>query len=133
MRKGIAVLLGYRLTPLLVAVALASVLSACGSSNSVVSGQGIRCGNYALQGSGKFRNEVSVRVKVSNPTAHPARYAVDVALAGSHGEHGDAAAINVTIHGSVASHASAELARKVLTARAIRRCRVTRVTRLGRS
>lgn len=126
-------LLGYRLTPLLVAVTLASVLSACGSSNSVVSGQGIRCSNYALQSSGKFRNEVSVRVKVSNSTAHPARYAIDVALAGSQGEHGDAAATRVTIHGSVASHASAELSRKVLTARAIRRCRVTRTTRLGRS
>ena len=133
MRDPIAVLLGYRLTPLLVAVALASALSACGSSDSVVSGQGIRCGNYALQGSGKFRNEVSVQVEVRNPTAHPARYAVDVALTQSHGEHGDAAAMHVTIHGSVASHASAELARKVLTARAIRRCRVTRTTRLGRS
>ena len=125
-------LLGYRLTPLLLAVMLAGVLSACGSSDSVVSGQGIRCGNYALQGSGKFRNEVSVRVKVSNPTAHPARYAVDVALTWGHDEHGDAAAARVTIHGSVASHASAELARKVLTARPIRRCRVTRITRLGR-
>ncbi len=133
MREKIAVLPGYRMTPLLVAVTLASVLSGCGSTGSVVSGQGIRCSNYALQDSGRFRNEVSVRVKVSNSTAHPARYAVDVALTWSHGEQGDAAAAHVTIHGSVASHASAELGRKVLTAGPVRRCRVTRISRLGRS
>ncbi len=39
----------------------------------------------------------------------------------------------VKIHGSVASRTSAELARKVLTTDKVQRCRVIKVTRIGRS
>jgi hypothetical protein len=133
MREKIVVLRGYRPASLLVAVTLASALSACGSSSSVLSGPGISCANYALQGTGRYHNETSVRVQVSNSTTHSARYAVEVILTASHDGPGAAPATHVTIHGSIASHASAELSRKVLTAHAVRRCRVTRITRLKRS
>jgi hypothetical protein len=85
--------------------------------------------NYALHGSGRFHNELAVQVKVENSTSRPARYAVDVdltispgAAAGSHS--------HVTIYGSVASRASAELARKVLTTDKVQRCRLTKVSRI---
>ena len=121
----------YRLVSLLVAVALVGALSACGGS--ALPAGSASCTNYALHGAGKYHNEVSVRVEVSNSTAHPARYAVDVALTAGRGAPADAASTHVTIHGSVAAHASAELGRKVLTADPDQRCRVIRITRLSRS
>jgi hypothetical protein len=127
------VLRSYRLVSLLVAVALAGALSACGGSASALPAGSVSCTNYALHGAGKYHNEVSVRVEVSNSTAHPARYAVDVALTAGRGAPADAASAHVTIRGSVASHASAELGRKVLTAGPDQRCRVIRITRLSRS
>jgi hypothetical protein len=133
MRERIAVLRDHRLVSLLAAVALAGALSSCGSSNSAQSAPGLSCINYALHGAGKYHNEVSVRVKVSNSTTHLARYVVEVALTASHDGPGDAPSTHVTIHGSVASHTSAELGRKVLTADAVRRCRVTRITQRRRS
>jgi hypothetical protein len=129
MRDPIAVLRGWRLAGLLAAVTLAGALSSCGSSDSAQSAPGLSCTNYALHGAGKYHNELSVRVEVSNSTTQLARYAIGVALTGS----GGAPATNVTINGSVASHRSAELSRKVLTADTVQRCRVTRTTRLSGS
>jgi len=130
MRETIAVLRGYGLVSALVAVTLVGVLSACGGgSTSVQSSAGVSCSNYPLHGTGKYRNEETIRVDVNNSTAYPARYAIDVDLtAGQDGPAG-ASATYVTIRGSLASHASGELGRKVLTEGAIQRCRVTRITR----
>lgn len=129
MRERIAVLHGYRLTSSLVALILAGALSACGSSTSVQASPGVSCSNFPLNGTGKYHNEESVRVEVSNSTAHSARYAIDVDLTASHDGPGDApTTMVVTIHGSLASHASGELGRKLLTGDPIQRCRVTRIT-----
>jgi hypothetical protein len=133
MREAIAVLRGYRLAALLAAVTVAGALSSCGGSDSAQSAPGLSCTNYALHGTGKYHDEVSVSVKVSNSTTHLARYAIDVALTASHDGPGDAPSTHVIIHGSVASHASTELSRKVLTADPVQRCRVTRTTRLSGS
>lgn len=133
MRGAIAVLRGHRLAALLAAVTVAGALSSCGNSDAAQSAPGLSCTNYALHGTGKYHDEVSVSVKVSNSTTHVASYAIDVALTASHGGPGDPPATHVTIHGSVASHASAELSRKVLTAGPVQRCRLTRTTRLSGS
>jgi hypothetical protein len=127
------VLRGCRLAAFLAALTLAGALSSCGGSDTAQSAPGLSCTNYALHGTGKYHDEVSVSVKVSNSTTHLARYAIDVALTASHDGPGDAPSTHVTIHGSVASHASTELSRKVLTAGPVQRCRVTRTTRLSGS
>lgn len=129
----VELLRGYGPASFLAAVALAGALSACGSSHSAQSGPGLSCSNYPLHGTGAYHNEASIRVEVSNSTAHPARYAIDVDLTASHDGPGDASSTHVTIYGSVAPHASGELGRKVLTADPIRRCRIIRMTRQGRS
>lgn len=126
------VLRGNRLAGLLIAVSAATSLSACGGS-AVKSSPGVSCSNYALSGNGQYRNEASVRVQVSNSTTRAARYAVDVAITTSHSGAGGAPSAHVTIEGSVAPHASAELGRKVLTAYPVQRCRLTRITRLSGS
>jgi uncharacterized protein (DUF58 family) len=123
----------YSMAGLLVMVSLAGALGACGSSNAARSAPGLRCTNYALQGTGAYHNEVSVQVDVSNSTTHPARYAVRVDLTTSGDRPGSVPSVHVTINGSVASRASAVLARKVLTADRVQGCRVTRIIRLGRS
>ena len=119
---------GYSLVSALLAVAAASLLSACGSSGPASASQGLSCTNYALHGTGQYHNEESVRVEVSNSTGHAAMYAVDVTLTGSRDGNASASSTVVTISGAVASHASGLLGRKVLTAGPIQRCRVTRIT-----
>ena len=121
----------HRMAALLVASGLAGTLSACGGgSDAAQSAPGLSCVNYALQGSGVYHNEVSVRVDVRNATTHRARFVVRVDLTSSGGQP---ASGHVTINGSVASRASAVLARKVLTADRVQSCRVSRIIRLGRS
>ena len=129
----IAVWRGYRMVSLLVTVGLAGALSACGGSDAAKSAPGLSCINYALHGTSAYRNEVSVRVAVSNSTTHLAHYAVRVDLTTSRDQRGSARSVHVTINGSVASRASAVLARKVLTADRVQGCRVARIIRLGRS
>jgi hypothetical protein len=119
---------GTRLVSSLAVASLATALSACGSSDSAAAGPGLSCTNFALHGSGKYHNEVAIRVQVSNSSGQSARYAVGVALTASQD-----AATRVMIYGPVASHASAELDRKVLTTAAVKRCRVTQITQLGPS
>ena len=120
---------GWRTAGLLVIVGLAGTLSGCGSSNAVRSDPGSTCINNAVSGSGQYRNEVSIRVNVSNPAAHPARYSVRMNLTTS----GSAPPVQLTITGSVASNAHAVLARKVLTTGPVQACHVDRIVRLGQS
>lgn len=132
MRGMIAVLRGYRAAGVLVAVSMAGALGACGGgSNAAQSAPGLSCTNYALQGSGRYHNEVSVRVNVTNSTTHRARFAVRVDLTTSGAPPGSAPSVPVTINGSVASRASAVLARKVLTTDRVQGCRVARIIRLA--
>jgi hypothetical protein len=120
---------GWQTASLLVTVSLASALSGCGGSNAVRSDPGSTCVNNAVSGSGQYRNEVSIRVNVSNPATHPALYSVRMDLTTS----GSAPPVQLTITGSVASHASALLARKVLTAGPVQACHVDRIVQLRQS
>jgi hypothetical protein len=133
MREKNAVLRGYGLVGCLAAVTLAGTLSACGGAAPVQSSPGASCSNYPLHGAGSYHNEASIRVEVSNATAHPARYAIDVTLTAAKNASGGASSMHVTIHGSLGSHASGELGRKVLTADLIQRCQVTSITRQSES
>ena len=124
---------GYRWASFAAVLMVIGALSACGgNSNAAQSAPGLSCVNYALHGSGKFHNELSVQVKVRNATSRPALYMVDVDLTISQ-EAAAHAHSQVRIHGSVASRTSAELARKVLTTDTVQQCRVVKVTRIGRS
>jgi hypothetical protein len=118
----------YSLASVLAAVAAACTLSACGSSGPASASPGLTCSNYALHGTGNYRNEESVRVEVSNSTAHAAMYAIDVALTGSRDGAAKGSSTLVTVSGAVAPHASGLLGRKVLTAGPIQRCRVTHIS-----
>jgi hypothetical protein len=119
---------GWRTTAgLLVMAGLAGALSGCGSSNAVRSDPGSSCVNNAITGSGTYHNEVSVRVTVRNPATHQALYSVRVDLSTS----GSAPPVQLTITGPVASHASAVLARKVLTTDPVQVCHVDRIVQLG--
>jgi hypothetical protein len=124
---------GYRVAGLLVMIGLAGALSACGGgSDAAQSAPGLSCVNYALTGSGQYRNEVSVRVHVSNSTTHRARYAVRVDLSASSDPSGPAP-VHVMITGSIASNASTVLARRVLTADRVQACRVAWIAPAGQS
>lgn len=123
---------GYRWTGLLAAVTLAGALGACGDSTSAAGSSrvlGVSCTSYALHANGKYHDEVSVLVKVSNSTTRTVRYAIDVEMSVSHPNAKDAPARKMTIDGSVASHTSAELGHKVLMPDPVKQCRVTRVKR----
>ena len=123
---------GARIAGLLAAIALGGGLSACSSSSDVAqSAPGLRCVNYALQGSGQYHNEVAVKVNVTNPTTQTASYTVRVGLTASSDPPGSPPSDSVTITGSVASHRSVVLARRVLTTDRVQACRVDRVVRLG--
>jgi hypothetical protein len=124
-----AVFPGWRTASLLVVIGLAAVLSGCGGSNGVKADPGSSCANIAVSGSGQYRNEVSVKVNVSNPAAHPALYSVRMDLTTS----GSAPPAQLTITGSVPSHGSAVLARKMLTTGPVQVCHVDRIVRLGPS
>jgi hypothetical protein len=119
----------WRPLGLLVMVGLAGVLTGCGGSSGVRSDAGSNCVHNAISGSGQYRNEVSVRVNVSNPAAHRAFYSVRMDLTTS----GSAPPVQLTITGSVASHASAVLARKMLTTGPVQTCHVDRIVRIGQS
>ncbi len=119
---------GYWLVGLAAAV-LTSAVSACGASTAATGASGVSCTNYAIHASGKYHDEVWVRVNVSNPTTQPAHYAVDVDLSIRKSQPGPAPAMHVTISGLVAANTSAALGRKVLSTDAVQRCRVTKLSR----
>lgn len=123
------VLRGYSLVSVLVAAAAASLLSACGSSGPASASPGLTCSNYVLHGTGNYRNEESVRIEVTNSSAHAALYAIDVTLTGKgNGTSKASTTTLVMVSGAVASHASGLLGRKVLTTEPIQQCRVTHIT-----
>jgi hypothetical protein len=113
----------------LVAALLSGGLSSCSDSPSTTKTSGVSCTNYAIHASGKYHDEVWVRVNVSNVSAQPRHYAVEVALSVRGSQPESAAATSVTVSGLVAANTSAELGRKVLTTDVVQRCRVTRLSR----
>jgi hypothetical protein len=130
--RGLAGSRGCRPVILLVTVALAATVAACGHSAAAPTSSGIAgvtCTSYALHGNGRYHDEVSVSVQASNSTARSARFAVAVQLSVSHPSAADVTATEVTVRGSVASRSSGKLGRKVLTSGPVRQCRVTRVSR----
>jgi hypothetical protein len=126
-------MLRQRRTGLLLAVVLAGAVSGCGHSGSAAAGKsgvsGVSCTSYALAASGKYRDEVSVKVQVSNTATRAARYAIDVEVESSSPKAASDPSAQVTVSGSVAPRSSAELGHKVLTSGPVKRCRVTQVTR----
>ena len=69
------------------------------------------------------------RSSVSNATAQPAQFAVDVTMTVSQPGRAAAPTKHVTIDGPVPSGSSLELGHKVLTVGPVSHCRVTRVSR----
>lgn len=128
MRPVTAVVRGYFLLGL-TAAALASAVSGCSDPPPKTAASGVSCTNYPIHASGKYHDEVWVRVNVSNSTTHPARYAIDVDLSVGHSQAGAGLTKQVTISGLVAAKTSAELGRKVLTTDAVNRCRVAGLSR----
>ena len=127
-----AVLRGYRLAGLLVAVTLAGAVSACGQSAAgpaFTGASGVSCTSYSIHASGRYHDEVSVRIQASNATARRVLFAVDVAMTVSQPGRTPAHTAHVTIDGPVPSRSSLELGHKVLTAGPVSHCRVTRVSR----
>jgi hypothetical protein len=113
----------------LVAALLTGGVSACSESPATTKPSGVSCTNYAIHASGKYHDEVWVRVNVSNATTQPRHYAVEVALSIRSSQPEAPAATHVTVSGLVAANTSAELGRKVLTTDVVQRCRVTRLSR----
>jgi hypothetical protein len=131
MKEVNAVSRGYRRMVFATAFVLLGFVSACGGNSNVAqSAPGLSCVNYALHGSGKFHNELSVQVKIHNSTTRPARYVVEVDLITGNDTESHS---QVMILGSVASRTSAELARKVLTTNKVQQCRIAKVSRTGLS
>jgi hypothetical protein len=128
MRSVTAVVRGYLLLGL-TAAALASTVSACSDPPPKTAASDVSCTNYAIHASGNYHDEVWVRVNVSNSTTHPARYAIEVDLSVGNSQAGAGLTRQVTISGLVAAKTSAELGRKVLTTDAVKRCRVTGLSR----
>jgi hypothetical protein len=114
---------------ILVAALLTGGVSACSDSSTTTKTSAVSCTNYAIHASGKYHDEVWVRVDVSNATTQPRHYAVDVALSVRSSQPGAEPATHVTVSGLVAANTSAELGRKVLTTDVVQRCRVTRLSR----
>ena len=113
----------------LAAAVLTGTVSACGASPAATGASGVSCTNYAIHASGKYHDEVWVRVNISNPTTQAAHYAVDVNLSVRKSQPGPAPAMHVTINGLVAANTTAALGRKVLATDVVQRCRVTKLSR----
>ncbi len=119
-----------RLASPLAAAILVSAATACsgGSSPGITSAPSVSCANYDIHGTGKYRDEVWVRVSVGNPTSATDDYMIDVDLTGSH-PAGATPGTHVTITGLVPARSSAVLSRKVLTTGRVQRCHITRLAR----
>ena len=123
---------GFSLAGLAVAVTLAGAVGGCGQSAAgptFTGASGVSCTNYAIQASGRYHDEVSVRVEASNATARTAQFAVDVTMTVSQPGRAAAPTKHVTLGGPVPSRSSLELGHKVLTVGPVSHCRVTRVSR----
>lgn len=108
-------------------VSAVSAVTACsgGGSGSTTSAPAVTCANYAIHGSGKYTDEVLVRVSVSNTTSQPANYTVGVGLTLADPAGSAAPVTKVTITGLVAAKSSSELSRKVLTVSQVQHCQIT--------
>jgi hypothetical protein len=113
------------LTGPLAAMVLASVMSACGGSAGTPSASTVSCANYAIHGSGKYRDEVWVQVSVSNTSSNAVNYVVDVNLTAADPKGSTTTPAHITVSGLVAAKSSAELSRKVLTVSQVQHCVIT--------
>ena len=119
-----------RLASPLAAVILVSAATACGGGSApATSAPSVSCTNYALHGTGKYHDEVAVRVSVSNSASAAGHYVIDVDLTGSDPAGAAAPDTHVTITGLVPAGASAVLSRKVLATSQVQHCQVARLTR----
>ena len=123
---------GYRLAGLAVAVTLAGAVSGCGQSAAgptFTGASGVSCTNYAIQASGRYHDEVSVRVEASNATARtrPVRRRRDHDREPARA--GRCAYQACDDRRACPSRSSLELGHKVLTVGPVSHCRVTRVSR----
>jgi hypothetical protein len=114
---------------LLCAAALAGALAACGSPASSPSAPSVSCANYAIHGTGKYHDEVQIRVSVSNTTAQPVTDTVDVDLTMADSAASGTPTLHVSLTGLVAAKSSADLSRKVLSVGKVQHCRITRSSR----
>ena len=117
----------HYLSGLAFGVVTVGAISACGSSAQApgaTGATGATCTNYAIHASGKYRDEVWVRVNVANPTTKPAEYSIEVDLTAPGSDPP-----TVTIVGLVPAKTSAQLGRKVLTTADVKSCRVARLSR----
>jgi hypothetical protein len=124
MRRSSAAVAG-----LLSAAALAGALAACGSPASGLSAPSVSCANYAIQGTGKYHDEVQIKVSVSNSTPQPVTETVDVDLTMADPAGSGAPTMHVSLTGLVAAESSADLSRKVLSLGKVQHCRITRSSR----
>ena len=120
-----------RLASPLAAVILIGAATACGGGGSApaTSASNVSCTNYALHGTGRYHDEVAVRVSVSNTTSAAGHYVIDVDLTGADSAGAAAPDTHVTITGLVPAESSAVLSRKVLATRQVRHCQITRLSR----
>ena len=128
MRVGRAALSGKLLGGSLPAVLLASAIAACGGSASTASASTVSCTNYAIHGSGKYHDEVWVRVSVSNTSSNAVNYLVDVNLTAADPKGSGTLTTPITITGLVTANSSTELSRKVLTVSQIQHCQIARLS-----
>jgi hypothetical protein len=113
---------------LLSAAALAGALTACSSPASSMSGPSVSCTNYAIHGTGKYHDEVQIRVSVSNTAPQPVTDTVDVDLTTADSAGSGIPAMHVAIAGLVAAKSSADLSRKVLSVSKVQHCQITRTS-----
>lgn len=128
MRVQMAAPRGGRLGGPLAAVIVAGAVIACSGPASSTSAPAVSCTNYAIHGSGKYHDEVWVRVSVSNTSSRSVRYVVDVNLTPADPAGTGAPATRVTITGLGAANSPAELSRKVLTVGRVQHCEITRLS-----
>jgi hypothetical protein len=119
----------HYLSGLAAGIVTVGAISACGSSAPATGATGATCTNYAIHASGKYHDEVWVRVNVANSTTKPAEYSIEVDLSAPGSDPVTAAATTVTIVGLVPAKTSAQLGRKVLTTADVESCRVARLSR----
>lgn len=120
-----AALSGKWLGGALAAMVLATVMSACGGSASTPSASTVSCANYAIHGSGKYRDEVWVQVSVSNSSSIAVNDVVGVNLIPADPKGSTTKSAHITVRGLVAAKSSTELSRKVLTVSQVQHCVIT--------
>jgi hypothetical protein len=130
MKTGLAALCARNVVGLAAAVTLVGAVSGCSGAARATGASTVSCANYAIHASGRYHDEVWVRVNVSNSASRPAHFSIDVNLSVSPSVAASAPApIQVTVSGLVPAGTTAELGRKLLTTSLVQRCRITRLSR----